>query len=168
MFHTVTAQGPFLCKRARPDISPAIAHLTTRVKEPNLDDWQKLVRMVKFLQQTINDRLTLGADGSKQLKWCVDASFAVHPDFRSHTGAVFTMGQGAITSVSRKQGMNTRSSTEAEVVGADEVVGAALWTRLFLLSKGYLVEENILFQTTKVQCSWNPMAGRVLGRDPGT
>mmetsp|Transcript_26964 Transcript_26964/g.38237 ORF Transcript_26964/g.38237 Transcript_26964/m.38237 type:complete len:164 (-) Transcript_26964:270-761(-) len=25
MFHTVTAQGLFLCKRARPDISPAIA-----------------------------------------------------------------------------------------------------------------------------------------------
>ena len=42
--------------------------------------------------------------------------------------------------------MNTRSSTEAEVVGADEVVGAALWTRPFLLSQGHLVEENILFQ----------------------
>ena len=86
------------------------------------------------------------ADGSSQLKWYVDASFAVHPDFRSHTGAVFTMGQGAITSVSRKQGMNTRSSTEAEVVGADEVVGAAIWTKLFLEAQGYPVEENILFQ----------------------
>jgi hypothetical protein len=28
-FHTVVAQGLFLCKRSRPDISPAIAFLTT-------------------------------------------------------------------------------------------------------------------------------------------
>ena len=29
LFHTATAQGLFACKRARPDISPAIAYLTT-------------------------------------------------------------------------------------------------------------------------------------------
>ena len=34
------------------------------------------------------------------------------------------MGDGAITSLSQKQGMNTRSSTEAEVVAADEII----WT----------------------------------------
>ena len=113
-FHTSTAQGLFACKRARPDIksarpyiSPAIAYLTTRVREPNQDDWNKLVRMMKFLKQTQSDVLTLRADGSKTLKWHVDAAFAVHPDFRSHTGATITMGQGAITSVSRKQGMTT-------------------------------------------------------------
>jgi hypothetical protein len=37
-FHTTTAQGLFACKRARPDISPAIAYLTTRVRNPNQDD----------------------------------------------------------------------------------------------------------------------------------
>ena len=37
-FHTSTAQGLFACKRARPDISPAIAYLTTRMREPNQDD----------------------------------------------------------------------------------------------------------------------------------
>ena len=66
-YHTFTAQGLFICKRGRPDISPAIAYLTTRVKNPNQDDWNKLVRMMKFLKQTVNDRLTLKADGSKIL-----------------------------------------------------------------------------------------------------
>ena len=146
LFHTVTAQGLFACKRARPDISPAIAYLTTRVREPNEDDWSKLVRMMKFLKQTSKDRLTLSADGTHKIQWHVDASFAVHPDFRSHTGATMTMGKGAITSISRKQGMNTRSSTEAEVVAADEAVGPMLWTKLFLEAQGYPVKENILFQ----------------------
>ena len=145
-FHTTVAQGLFACKRGRPDISPAIAYLTTRVKSPNESDWGKLVRMMKFLKQTQGDKLTLRSDRSGQLKWHVDASFAVHPDFRSHTGATFSMGEGAISTLSRKQGMNTRSSTEAEVVAADEAVGPMLWTKLFLESQGYPVRDNILFQ----------------------
>ena len=37
LFQTTTARGLFLCKRARPDISPAIAYLTTRVRNPTQD-----------------------------------------------------------------------------------------------------------------------------------
>jgi len=36
----VTAQGLFDCKKARPDISPVIVYLTTRVQEPYKDDWK--------------------------------------------------------------------------------------------------------------------------------
>ena len=100
-------------------------------------------------KQTAKDKLTLKADGTGELKWYVDASFAVHPDFRSHTGATITMGKGAITSLSRKQGMNTHSSTEAEVVAADEVVGPMLWTKLFLEQQGYPVWKNMLFQDNR-------------------
>jgi hypothetical protein len=149
LFHTITAQGLFACKRGRPDISPAVAYLTTRVHKPNHDDWLKLTRMMKYLRQTKDDCLTLRVDGSKKIKWYVDASFAVHPDFRSHTGAVMTMGSGAITSISRKQSLNSRSSTEAEVIAADDAVGPALWTKLFLDAQGYGVKENILFQDNK-------------------
>ena len=39
-FHTVTAKGLFVCKRARPDVQTAIAFLSTRVKEPDQDDWK--------------------------------------------------------------------------------------------------------------------------------
>ena len=105
--------------------------------------------MMKFLKQTVNDRLTLSADGTGKLHWYVDAAFAVHPDFRSHTGGGLTMGKGMITSISRKQGMNTRSSTEAEIVAADEVVGPMLWTLRFLQAQGYKVTDNILYQDNK-------------------
>ena len=56
----------------------------------------------------------------------VDAAFAVHNDFKSHTGGVMTMGRGEIASISRKQKMNTRSSTVAELVTADDVIGLIL------------------------------------------
>jgi hypothetical protein len=110
-FHTTTAQGLFLSKWARPDISPAIAYLTTRVKSPNVDDWEKLVRMMKFLIKMRKDCLTLRADNSNLTGWYIDSSFAVHPDMKSHTGAGMTLGKGFITNISRKQNENTRSST---------------------------------------------------------
>ena len=42
--------------------------------------------------------------------------------------------------------MNSRSSTEADVIAADEAVGPMLWTRLFLEKQGYPVSDNILYQ----------------------
>ena len=56
---------------------------------------EKLLRMLKFVNGTIDDCLILSADDLSVVKWYVDASFGVHPDFRSHTGAVMTMGKGA-------------------------------------------------------------------------
>ena len=105
--------------------------------------------MMKFLRQTKGDCLTLKSDGERSAKWHVDAAFAVHPDFRSHTGGTLSLGKGAVTSISRKQGLNTRSSTEAEVVAADEVVGPMLWTKLFLEAQGYPLKESILYQDNR-------------------
>ena len=105
--------------------------------------------MMKFLKQTVKDQLTLRANGSGELCWYVDASFAVHPDYRSHTGAVMTMGSGAISSISCKQGMNTCSSTEAELVAADEAVCPMLWTKLFLEAQSYPMAKNVRFQDNR-------------------
>ena len=143
------AKGLFLCKRARPDIQPTIAVLCTRVKKPNKSDWNKLVRLLKYCNGTRKDILILKADNLNVIKWYVDASFAVHPDFRSHTGGTMTMGQGAIQSISRKQRLNTKSSTESELVGADDVSVMILWTKLFLEAQSRRITENILFQDNK-------------------
>ena len=47
------------------------------------------------------------------------------------------MGKGVILSSSRKQKQNSRSSTEAELIAADDVVPQILWTQLFLEAQGY-------------------------------
>ena len=60
-----------------------------------------------------------------------------------------TMGEGAIQSGSNKQKLNTRSSCEAELVGADDASTKILWTKLFLESQGYTVKKNILYQDNK-------------------
>jgi hypothetical protein len=68
----------------------------------------------------------------------VDASFAVHPDFKSLTGAVMMLGKGAMQSIARKQKMNVRSSTEGELVAVDNAATMILWMKLFLEVQGFL------------------------------
>ena len=75
--------------------------------------------MIKYLNGTKKNYLTLSADYFKVTIQYVDASFVVHSDFKSHAVAIMTMGQVATYSVSRKQEMDTRSSTEAELVAVD-------------------------------------------------
>jgi hypothetical protein len=131
-FHRTTARLLFAAKRARPDLQVAIAYMRTRVKSPNQSDYRKLTRVIKYLRLTVSIPLVLGWDGTGQLTWSVDASFAVHKDMRSHTGAVLSLGQGALVSMSLKQKINTKSSTEAELVGVDDAMNFVEWVQLFV------------------------------------
>jgi Reverse transcriptase (RNA-dependent DNA polymerase) len=149
IFHTIVAKGLFLTNRGRPDIQPTIAYLCTRVRDPTTADWQKLIRMMKYLNGTRELVRTLSAENLGIVKWYVDTSFAVHDDYKSHTGATMLMGSGAIQSISRKQKLNTKSSTHAELVGADDASTMILWTKLFMEAQGYPVKDNILYQDNK-------------------
>ena len=91
----------------------------------------------------------LGAENDGLLMWYVDASFAVHPNMRGHTGGGLTMGRGFPSSVSTKQKLNTRSSTESELVGVDDMMPIIIWTHHFLLSQGYGVVKNLILQDNK-------------------
>ncbi len=106
----------------RPDTCLAIAFLTMRVRAPNTDDWEKLCHLIKYLRGYHDWPLVLGADNNRLLMWYVDTSFAVHPNMRKHTGGGLTMGRGFPISVLTKQKLNTRSSTESELVGVNDMI----------------------------------------------
>ena len=163
-FHTMVAKGLFLTKRARQDVHPAISFLCTRVRAPTQEDWSKLSRMIKFLNTTAEDCLILRADGSNIIKWSLDSSFAVHPDMKSHTGATMTLGKGTIQSTSTKQKVNTRSSTESELVSGDDVMAKVMWTKLFLQAQGYDVKDNIIYRdnqsTMKLEINGKASSGK--------
>jgi hypothetical protein len=91
--------------------------------------------------------LTLEANSMTVIKWWIDALYAVHPDMRSHTGGgTMMMGKGSAYSSSIRQKLNTRSSTEAELVGVNDMMSMVLWTRHFLEAQGYDVIDNVIYQ----------------------
>jgi len=149
IFHSITAKLLFLCKRGRPDIQTAIAFLCTRVQHPDVDDYKKLRRVICYLRATKELSLTLEAHDLQIIKWWVDASFAVHHDMRSHTGGVMSLGKGAVYSTSTRQKLNTKSSTEAELVGVDDMMPIILWTRRFMEAQGYTIHDNIVHQDSQ-------------------
>jgi hypothetical protein len=65
--------------------------------------------------------LTLEADDVRTVKWWASASFAVHPDMKSHTGGVMSLGKGAVYGTLTRQKLMTKSSTEAELIGVNDV-----------------------------------------------
>ena len=145
-FHLVVAAALFASKRARDDIQPTVSFLCTRVKEPDQDDWKKLLRLLQCLRATRECIKTLSADDAKIVKWWADAAFAVHQDMKSHTGGVMSMGEGAAQSVSMKQKLMGKSSTEAEIIGADDVLSHLMWTKYFLEAQGYEAKQTVLYQ----------------------
>jgi len=145
-FHNLVAKTLYATKRARPDTCTAIAFLTTRVREPDKDDWAKLIHLMKYLRGTRTLPLILSADGSGILKWWIDAAFAVHPNMRGHSGGGLSLGRGFPIVGSTKQKLNTRSSTETEVVGVDDFMPAVCWTRFFMKAQGYTVKDNVVHQ----------------------
>ena len=57
-----------------------------------------------------------------------------------------TLGKGAFYGASTKQKLNTTSSTEAELVGVNNLMPQVLWTRYFLQAQGYTVSDNVVYQ----------------------
>jgi hypothetical protein len=111
-FHNLVAKTLYATKRAMPDTCTAIEFLTTRVREPDKEDWTKLVHLMRYIRGTRTMPLILSANGSGILKFWVDTSFTVHPNMRGHSGGGLSLGRGFPIVSSTKQKLNTRSSTE--------------------------------------------------------
>jgi hypothetical protein len=90
--------------------------------------------------------LTLKGNDAGIVKWWIDASFVVHPDLKSHTGGTLSLIKGSVYLASTRQKLNTKSSTEAELVGVDNVMPLVLWTRYFLDAQVYGVTKYKVFQ----------------------
>jgi hypothetical protein len=147
IFHNFVAECLFLTKRARPDMSAAVAFLTTRVKGPDQDDWKKLVRMIRSLRGSVNLPLILRADSVPIPKWWINGSHATHPNVRGHSGGCMSLGKGMPVNTSTKQKLNIRSSAETELVAADDFMRILLWTNYFLKAQGHgHQQDTVLYQ----------------------
>ena len=135
-FHTLVAKCLYLAKRTRGDILTAVAYLTTRVQEPTERDKDKLIRLIRYVSSTVGQELVLSSSKPCQVIGMIDASYALHPDARSHTGLVITLGVGAIVCMSSKQKIVTKSSTEAELIGLTDKIGDVIWVGSYLACMG--------------------------------
>ena len=74
------------------------------------------------------------------IKWFIDGLHSTHWDCKGHGDAMMVMGWGAISSYSRKIKVNTRSSTETELLSVDADTPEVLWSLYFIQAQGYKVK----------------------------
>ena len=111
-----------------------------------MDDWGKLRHCLLYLKGTCHMKRYLLADSLTHIHWYADASYGVHWDSKGHSGAMMTMGMGALSNVSRKHKLDVGSSTESEVVSIAYVLGIMMWSKYFMEAQGYTIEKNVLDQ----------------------
>ena len=87
-----------------------------------MGDWKKLRHCMRYLKSTLHMKRHLSADNLTNLMWWVDGSYGVHWDSKGHTGAMMSMGKGAIVNVSRNHKLNIGSSTESKLLSFAEVL----------------------------------------------
>ena len=147
IFHSVVAKLLWVSQRGRPDICVPVSFLCQRVQHPDIEDWKKLRRVLKFVQQTIDDTRIIGADNLDEMETFVDSSHAVHADKRGHTGGMITFGTGILAPKCSKQKMNSRSSNETEVIGNSEYLPTNIWHDYFIeAQRGAKLKSNVFYQ----------------------
>ena len=61
-----------------------------------------------------------------------------------YMGAILSLGKVSMYHTSVRQKLNTQSSTEAELVGVDDVETTVLWRTYVLEAQGYIANTYIL------------------------
>jgi hypothetical protein len=147
-FHALVAKLLYLAKRVRPECLMAVSFLTTRVTKATAEDKVKLDRIINYLRSNPGRGiiLTPGNTGIVATGY-FDASYGIHEDGKSHTGACLTIGDSGPVSVeSTKQSIVTKSSTEAELVATSDSANTLLYLRNFLIAQGYPHGPCIVYQ----------------------
>ena len=110
-----------------------------------------------FLQSTIDNEHVLVANSLAELYTWVDSLYAVHDDRKSNTGSAMSFGCGVFGTKSTKQKLNTKSSTESEVVSVSDCLPSNIWTENFWTHQGNDLNENTLYQdytsAIKLECN---------------
>ena len=101
---------------------------------------------MNYIQGTIGLSFILSVDKAVNIQWYIDAEFAVHKYMKSHTCGSITSVTVGDYAQSRKQKLNTNSSTEANIVGLGGVLSQVIRTRYLLKEQGYRNYDNIIYQ----------------------
>ena len=88
----------------------------------------------------------MGTNSTGYLQTWIDASYATHRDMRGHTGGIISMGHGTVIDGCSKQKINTKSSTESEIVGVSDFLPYTMWVSYFFKGQGYALKRNIFYK----------------------
>jgi len=145
-FHHIVAKLLHISKRSRLDLQVSIGYLCTRVQHPTVEDWKKLRRVLQYIRGTIDMERIVSMKLIGEIDIFIDASHGAHWDKKGQTGGCVSVGSGVIHARSNKQNINTKSSTETELVGNSDYLTYPIWIIRFLEEQGCKMSKRTLHQ----------------------
>ena len=145
-FHSTVAKIQYLALHTRPDLLLAVSALTRRVQAPTEHDRSKLDRILHYLNS--HQHMPMMIDNKKitRIRAYVDASFAVHPDAKSHTGLAIFAGGTLVHWKSSKQKICSVNSTEAEMIALSDKLIDIVSCHEFLVEQGLKMDTPLVLQ----------------------
>jgi len=115
-----------LSKCTRPDIAFAVNYAARFCENPTVSDWNKILNIFKYLNNTINYKITYNGTGS--FTAYSDADFGGdRQDRKSTSGNLICVGNTPLYWISKKQTSVALSTTEAEFISATTCSKKILW-----------------------------------------
>jgi len=145
-YHEAVGSLMYIAIGTRPDIAGAVGVLSRFSNNPGMRHWTAVKHLMRYLKHTLDLKLTYSPTRSlDRFTTYTDADFAGCQDTRCSTSAyVVKMGTGAISWASRRQTIQTLSTTEAEYVAAVAGAQETLWLQNLFSEFGYSIPSSPL------------------------
>ncbi|XP_074318549.1 secreted RxLR effector protein 161-like [Silene latifolia] len=127
----------------RPYLMFAASLLSSFMTEPSDINTRIAKRILRYLRGTSNFGVMFESSVEPKLTTYSDIDWAgTIDDMKSTSGYAFTLGFGIFSWMSKKQGVVTQSTAEAEYVAASATVNQTIWLRKILADMGHTQENS--------------------------
>jgi len=134
----------YLARHTRPDILMPVTYLATKSAVPTAEFYADALRVVAYVFNTKSISMQFSKSASMIPAIYADSSHLLHEDARGHGGIILSLGSGPILTKSYKLKLNTRSSTESEIVVLEASTSYAKWWHLLLTELEIMKETSII------------------------
>ena len=125
--------------KTRIDLKVAICALATKMQNPTKGDYEKMLKLKRYINGTKDLKLRIKAVGEIQVYASADAAYGPFPDGKSISGVVLTIGthNAPVYAKSGKQKSVANSSTASELIALSTSVEEVLWLTKLLDEMGF-------------------------------
>lgn len=174
-YRSILMKISYLAITTRPDISLCVNVMSQFQGRPSEQLWKDLLHLMLYLRGTVDygllyvksnehtivfDSEECAVEGEGAVTAYADASFAEEEDRKSRSGLVLMVCGCAVNWSSRKQGLVTLSSTEAEYVSLADCVREGKAMLNFLKESGFVLKNPMTINQdnkSTIHIATNPM-----------
>ena len=126
------------------DMSLGVEFLTTRVRSPGTNEWEKVSHLMEYSRGDQDQSLVPGGKNDGRLMCYIDTLFLMQPNMLSYTGGELMMGKGSPMVAWGNPKLNVQSLPDSELVGVNDMMPIMFWIHNLLLEQGEGIVVDLL------------------------